>query len=389
MRAPPVFVVLALSSVAACAQLSALFGKKPAEAQPQAGSQQTAKNEAAAREAAAAEEKRRAQEAAEREQREQAMIAEIERLRGEVSAGTGDVKANLLAFSAKIVEAANSDAAKAGKLDVAALSREAAGKFDAALQKDPSLELLRGLGDLPRGAEVDAAFVRACPKLRPRVQADFVVSFVGECMTRAGDDPAKLKWPGVQKDLVAYRKFKDEELRKAKEEEARRAAEEARRAKEEADEAAKAARGESYVAASVFAAGRCNFGNCAKDGWTIDTAAGQVRVRCNFGNCLKDGWVAEFPDGKSARTACSFGDCFKDGWRTDLPDGGSATTRCNFGNCLKDGWNTDIPGLGTASTRCNFQDCLKDGWSTDLPTGGQVRCRCNFQDCLKDGATCD
>lgn len=375
-------IVLCLSSLAACAQLGALFGKKPSEEQQQTAQQQQAKNEAASREQAAAEEKRRAQEAAEREQREQALLAEIERLRAEVSAGTGDRTATLLAFAAKIKETAGSEAAQAGRIDVAGLSREAAGHFDAALQKDPSLDLLRALGDLPRGPEVDAAFVRACPKLRARVQADFLVSFVGECLTRAGDDTARLKWPGVQKDLVAYRRVKEEELRRAKEEEAQRA-------KEEADQAAKAARGESYVAASVFAAGRCNFGNCAKDGWTIDTAAGSVRVRCNFSNCLKDGWVAEFPDGKSARTACSFGDCFKDGWRTDLPDGGTANTRCNFGNCLKDGWSTDIPNLGTANTRCNFQDCLKDGWTTDLPTGGQVRCRCNFQDCLKDGATCD
>src|SRR5262249_14589485 len=70
-----------------------------------------------------------------------------------------------------------------------------------------------------------------------------------------------------------------------------------------------------YVAASVFAAGECNFNNCAKDGWSVDTPAGDVEVRCNFSNCLKEGWVAEFPDGDRARTSCSFSDCFKEGWR--------------------------------------------------------------------------
>lgn len=380
MRPVAVFLV-SLSSLAACAQLGALFGQKSAN-DPQAQQAQTAKAQEAERKRQAEEEQRAAAEAAEREKQEQALLAELERLRGELKAGPADKPQQAIEFAGNVKEASASRLPESGKVDPQVLAREGAGYLDAAMQKEPSLALLAALGDLPRGAEVDAAFVRACPKLRPKLPNDAVVSFVADCLERAGGDASRLKWPNVQRDLTAYKKFKDEELRRAREEEARRA-------KEEAELAAQQARGEGYVAASVFAAGRCNFGNCAKDGWTIDTQAGQIRVRCNFGNCLKDGWVADFPDGKSARTACSFGDCFKDGWRTDLPDGSTANTRCNFSNCPKDGWTTEIPGLGTASTRCNFNDCLKDGWTTDLPTGGQVRCRCNFQECLTNGATCE
>lgn len=383
MRRVAVVFLLSCSTLVACAQFGALFGAKP---QPQAETPE----QAAARERASAaqrqqDEQRQQQAAAEAERREQALLAELDAARGEVSAGTGDRQAAAIAFTDKVRALAGSQAAASGKVDLAVLSREAAGYLDAAMQQAPSFELLRALDSL-QGPEADAAFVAACPKLRPKVPADAAIGFTGDCLKRAGGDAARLKWPGVQKDLVAYRKHEEAELKRAREEEARRAQEEAARAKEEA---AMAARGASYVAASVFAAGRCNFGNCAKDGWTVNTPDGDVRVRCNFGNCLKEGWVADFPGGKSARTTCSFGDCFKDGWRTELPDGQSASTRCSFNNCPKDGWSTDIPGLGTATTRCNFQDCLKDGWTTDLPQGGQVRCRCNFQDCLSNGASCD
>src|SRR5690606_4784596 len=134
-----------------------------------------------------------------------------------------------------------------------------------------------------------------------------VHSFVGECLAHAGGDEAKLTWSGAQKEVAAYRRVEAEQLRRAQEEEARRAKE----------EAAQAALAETYVVASVFAAGRCNFSNCASDGWSSDTAAGSVRVRCNFSKCLSDGWVAELPGNKSARTRCNFGDCFKDGWDTE------------------------------------------------------------------------
>lgn len=383
MRRVAVVFLLSCTTLAACAQFGALFGAKP-QPQPETQEQAASRQQAAAAQQQQ-EEKRRAEAAAEVERREQALLAELEAARTELSAGTGDRQAAAIAFADKVHALEGSQAAASGKVDLAVVSREAAGYLDAALQQAPNFDLLRALDQLS-GPDADVAFVRACPKLRPKVPADAVIGFVGDCLKRAGGDAAKLKWPNVQKDLVAYRRHEEEELRRAREQEALRAQEEAARAKEEATVAA---RGASYVAASVFAAGRCNFGNCAKDGWTVDTPDGQVRVRCNFGNCLKEGWVADFPGGKSARTTCSFGDCFKDGWRTELPDGQSASTRCSFNNCPKDGWSTDIPGLGTATTRCNFQDCLKDGWSTDLPQGGQVRCRCNFQDCLTNGATCD
>lgn len=376
-------LLLSMTTIAGCAQLAALFGKKPdQQQQAQPTAEQTAQAQAAERERREAEERRAAEAAAERERQEQALLAELERLRAEASSGTGDQAASARAFAGHVKKLEGSQAAQTGKVDLQVLAREAAGYLDPALKKQPSLDLLAALADLPRTPEVDAAFVRACPVVRPRVPPEFALTFVGDCLERAGGDESRLKWQGSQKDLVAYKRFKAEELRRAKEEEARRA-------KEEAELAAQQSRGAGYVAASVFAAGRCNFGNCAKDGWAIDTQAGTVRVRCNFSNCLKDGWTADMPDGKTARTACSFGDCFKDGWRTDLPDGTTASTRCNFSNCPKDGWTTDIPNYGTASTRCNFQDCLKDGWTTDLPDGGQVRCRCNFQDCLTNGASCE
>lgn len=385
-RAAPVLV--ALSAVAACAQLGALFGAKPEPTPaPQAASrEQTARQEEAARLRQEQDAQRRAEAAAEAERREQALLADLERHRADLSAGTGDRAAAAIAFAGVVQALAGSQAAATGTIDLAVLAGEATGHLDAALQQAPSLELLRALSDLPRSAAADAAFVRACPKLRPRVPAEYVLSFVGDCLERAGGEAGRLKWAGAQKDVAAYRRREAEALRQAQEAEAERAREEARRA--EAEQRARVD-GESYVAAAVFAAGRCNFGDCGKDGWSVDTAAGTVRVRCNFGNCLKDGWVAEFPGRGSARTTCNFGDCFKDGWRTELPDGQTASTRCNFSDCPKDGWTTEIPGLGTAHTRCNFQDCLKDGWSTDLPTGGQVRCRCNFQDCRTNGATCD
>lgn len=382
MRRLAVVLLLSCSSLVACAQFGALFGAKPQQ-QPETQEQVAARERAAAAERQK-EEQRQQEAAAEAERKEQALLAELDAARAGASSGTADPAA-AIAFADKVRALDGSQAAASGKVDLAVLSREAAGYVDAAMQKAPSFELLRALDSL-RGPEADAAFVRACPVLRPKVPAQAVIGFTGDCLKRAGGEAARLKWSGVQKDLVAYRKHEEAELRRAREEEARRAEEEAARAKEEA---AQASRGESYVAAAVFAAGRCNFGNCAKDGWTVNTPEGDVKVRCNFGNCLKEGWVADFPGGKSARTTCSFGDCFKDGWRTDLPDGQSASTRCSFNNCPKDGWSTDIPGLGTATTRCNFQDCLKDGWTTDLPRGGQVRCRCNFQDCLSNGATCD
>lgn len=140
-----------------------------------------------------------------------------------------------------------------------------------------------------------------------------------------------------------------------------------------------------YYSAATFAAGRCSFGNCAKDGWEGPDS----RTRCSFGNCFTDGWTTGHNGGGQSTTRCSFGDCLKDGWETSHPDGTQSNTRCSFGNCAKDGWETTYPDGSSSQTRCNFGDCFKDGWTTQLPNGQQVNCRCSFGDCLGQGAECD
>jgi hypothetical protein len=332
MRTAAVFL-LSMTTLVGCAQFAALFSGKSNQPQQQTAEQQK-QAEAAERKRREEDEKRAAEAAAERERQEQATLAELERLRGELSAGAADKPDAAKAFANQVKQLEGSQAAQSGKVDLQVVAREAAGYLDTVMKKQPTLDLLAALSELPRGPEVDATFVRACPAVRPRVPAEAALSFVGDCLERAGGDESRLKWPGSQKDLTAYRKFKAEEVRRAQEEEARRA-------KEEAELAAQQSRGAGYVAAAVFAAGRCNFGNCAKDGWSIDTQAGTVQVRCNFSNCLKDGWTANMPDGKQARTQCSFGDCFKDGWETQIPGGNTVRCRCNFSKCLTDGTSCD------------------------------------------------
>jgi hypothetical protein len=139
----------------------------------------------------------------------------------------------------------------------------------------------------------------------------------------------------------------------------------------------------SYVTAAVFASGRCDFGNCMKDGWT----RGAYQSRCSFGNCLKDGWSTSGPQGQS-QTRCNFGNCSSDGWTTTHPSGEQSQTRCNFGHCFSDGWTTTLPDGSQIQTRCNFGKCTTDGWTTTLPDGDQVSCRCSFGDCLTNGADC-
>ncbi|HEY8378113.1 MAG TPA: hypothetical protein VIK91_16570, partial [Nannocystis sp.] len=257
-RAAPLVLVVAASAslLAACAQLAALLG---AGSQPAAGASEDPQAEAARR---PQEEQRRAAEAAEAARREQALLAEIERLRADLSAGTGDRSALAIAFAERARQLAAAPATT--DVDRAALTREAAGHLDAALQQAPSFDLLRALFALPREPEVDAACLRACSRLRPQVAPEQLIGFVGDCLQRAGGDPARLTWPGAAADLAAYDRYRAEELRRAQEAEARRIAEEQERAREQA---ARAALAERYVAAAVFAAGRCNFGNCARDGW--------------------------------------------------------------------------------------------------------------------------
>ena len=327
------------------------------------------------------EENRAAARAAEAEREEAAEDTRVEEIQAELAslrtkiAEGKDLVADAKSFAELVIEARRTKAARAGEMDVAKLEMEAVGYLDKALEKAPSLELFDVLVHVAVRPEADAVVLRACARVRPNVSADDVPSFVGECLHRAGDDTKKLKWASAASDVARFRKL-----------EAERVAAEAAAQEVERKAQAKSAR---YVAAAVFASGRCKFSNCLKDGWTTSTPEGDVDVRCSFGDCMKDGWEARFPDGTTARTRCSFSNCMKDGWETSFSDGATARTRCSFSDCLKNGWDTDLPGGETARTRCSFSDCSKDGWSTDLPGGRQVQCRCNFQKCFVDGATCN
>ena len=242
--------------------------------------------------------------------------------------------------------------------------------FDARARMEPFLALLT----LPRDPVVNAAILGVCPRVRPLVTGPETADFVEACLVAAGGDGAQLQWEGVEGDLAAHQQ-----------EMARRAEEERRQAEEAAAAAAQRAR---VQVAAVFAAGRCSFGDCAGNGWEIQTEAGTVRVRCNFGDCLHKGWEAQFPDGSRARTSCNFGECMQKGWQTRLPDGQTAQTSCNFGECATKGWQTRLPDGSTAQTSCNFGECYTKGWQTRLPDGGRVDCRCNFGDCLQNGTDC-
>jgi len=342
--------------------------------------------EARQAEAAAAQQKAAAQ-ALEAEQqaavaqaaRDQATIVELEALRADLTRGPDGGKA--IAFADKVAAAKDSPAARDGRLDMDSLHPEALGYLERAIDAAPSHELFLALDVAAGGADGDPVVRRACPRVRPVVPGEALAEFTAICLARAGGDAKLLKWPTAKADLAALRKAQDAQARADAEAKAAEA-----KAAEEAQKAG--ANGAVHAIAGVFAAGRCEFNDCMKNGWTTRTDAGEVRVRCNFGNCLKDGWTAQLPGGGEARTRCNFGDCMKDGWETSYPDGSSARTRCNFSNCGKDGWETTLPNGGSARTRCNFGDCFKDGWETSLPDGGSVRCTCNFQKCLTDGTSC-
>ncbi|MBK9265500.1 MAG: WVD2 family protein [Polyangiaceae bacterium] len=322
----------------------------------------------------AAMEEAKRQRAAETEARERAIFDELDVMRRDIAA-TKDVVNKARPFAQKVVEASHTELARSRKVDMAPLYAEAAQYLESAIRQSPSIETFDTLAGLPPGEATDRALLAACHRVRHLVQGDEVLDFTGTCLDGAGGDAKKLKWPNAQRDVAAYLKEENER--------ALAAAVTAKKAQE------KQAKAERYVAAAVFAAGRCRFGNCLKDGWTARTAEGDVDVSCSFSNCFKDGWTARFPDGSQATTRCSFSDCTKDGWSTRFPDGTEATTRCSFSNCLKDGWSTDLPGGGTATTRCSFSDCSTNGWETSLPDGQSIRCRCNFNKCFEDGATCE
>ena len=355
------------------------FTVKNPEAERKAQEEQQAQAEAARQEAEAQAKAAAEQEALAQKARDEAVVAELAALRGELTQGPDGGKA--LAFAGKVSAAKDSPAARDGRLDMDMLQPEALGYLERAIEKEPSYELFLALDVAAGGAEGDRTVQRACPRVRPTVPGDAVTAFTAICLARFGGDRQLLKWASAKADLTALRKAEEAQ---AQAEKAAAAAE--AKAAEEATKAG--ANGAVHAIAGVFAAGRCEFNDCMKNGWTTQTSAGEVRVRCNFGNCLKDGWTAQLPGGGEARTRCNFGDCMKDGWETSYPDGSSARTRCNFSNCAKDGWETTLPGGQSARTRCNFGDCFKDGWETSLPDGGSVRCTCNFQKCLTDGTSC-
>ena len=305
---------------------------------------------------------------------EKAIFDEIDRLRHEIST-TKNVAELAKPFAEKVMEAARTTRARAENTEMPKLHAEAASYLELAIRQRPAVELFDLLAALPPDPGTDRAVLAACPLIRPLVPDDGVLDFTGTCLDGAGGDATKLVWPNARRDVAAYLQEEKEKALAAAV-----AAEKAQVARAKVDR---------YVAAAVFASGRCRFSNCLKDGWTTRIADGDVEVSCSFSNCFKDGWTARFPDGTSATTRCSFSDCAKDGWTTSYSDGMQATTRCSFSNCLKDGWSTDLPGGETVTTRCSFGDCSTQGWETSLPGGKTIRCRCNFGKCFADGATCD
>ncbi len=257
--------------------------------------------------------------------------------------------------------------------------------FVAAFAAEPRVEAFNAMVQLPRDASSDAAVLGACGTIRPEIADDGLADFVGLCLDRSGGDPAGLTWSGAERDLVAY----NDEM--ARREEAARIAEEERRKEEELAAAAaaeEAVKRELYQVAAVFAAGRCEFGDCAHKGWSVRVDQGEIRVTCSFGDCLTRGWEARFPDGKTARTDCSFGECLQRGWETRFPDGSSARTSCSFGECATKGWETRLPDGSTSRTSCSFGECFTKGWETTLPDGGRIRCSCSFGECLTRGTEC-
>ncbi|MBL9102706.1 MAG: hypothetical protein JNL82_17300 [Myxococcales bacterium] len=302
--------------------------------------------------------------------RDEARVQAIEAARVEVDAGVTADRA--IAFAGKVRMADGTAPTRDGRLDMPKLWLEAAGYLERAAADGPSYPAFVELATVPRAPDVDAAVLRACPRVRPAVVPEAVPEFVTACLDAAGGDSKQLKWASAKADLTAYRKAEDARVK----------------AEAEAAETARAqARTLAGAIALMFAAGRCEFSDCAKNGWTASADGGSVQARCSFQKCLTDGWSTGMPDGTEVRTRCSFGDCMKNGWETDLP-GGSARTSCSFGDCAKNGWETALPGGGTARTTCNFSDCFGQGWDTSFPDGRTVRCRCEFGKCLENGATC-
>jgi hypothetical protein len=254
-----------------------------------------------------------------------------------------------------------------------------------AIGLDPSPPIFWALVGLPEIEGRNAAVAAACPQVRPAVTDAELHDFVGVCLDASGGDRKALAWKTAKKEIKAY----DVEQQRREEEQRRREEEERKRREEEERLAAEAAqKSQRYASAAVFAAGRCEFGDCVGNGWTTRADDGEIRTRCSFGKCLENGWETTFPDGSRATTRCSFGKCLENGWETTFPDGSRATTRCSFGKCAENGWETNLPDGSRSTTRCEFAKCFENGWETRLPDGGSVRCRCSFSKCLENGAEC-
>jgi hypothetical protein len=254
-----------------------------------------------------------------------------------------------------------------------------------ALGLAPRPDILFSLAALPPSPERAAALADACPKVRPAVGGSALPDFVAVCLDAVGGDARKLGWKDARADVEAWRiemARRESEARLREEEERRRREEEARLAAEAA------VRSAGHASAAVFAAGRCEFSDCGKNGWTAPTPAGDVRTRCSFSRCLENGWETTFPDGSRATTRCSFSRCLENGWETSFSDGSRATTRCSFSKCAENGWETELPDGRRSATRCRFSKCFENGWDTSLPDGRSVGCTCRFSDCVGNGADC-
>jgi len=334
-----------------------------------AADEQKAKDQARA-EAEAEQKAALAEQAAARKARDEQIQRDLEAARAALAAGFTADKA--MAFATKVADAETSVLARDGRLDMAALWREATDLLARAAVDPPSYPVFLALAAVPRSPPRDVAVRRACAKVRPVVPNDAVLEFVAECLIAANDNARALEWPGVKADLAAHRKAEDAR----------------RKAEAEAAEATRArAKTLAFAVVPLFAGGRCQSGGCAQTGWTAAVEGGDLKARCSFGKCLGDGWTSQLPDGSEARTSCRFSDCNKDGWDTELT-GLTLRTRCNFSDCGKHGWTLELPDGARAETRCSGSDCFKDGWQTTFPDGRTVRCRCEFSDCRENGATC-
>jgi len=365
----------------------------------------------------------------EREQaaaRDNQVVAELEQLRGElrVQREAGAVEpAKALAYAEVVEVAHRSGTMKRRQLDGPALHNEASegllaaadghpedryqllvvharllahgGAIDPAAQvyvelltQEPKLAVFDELRSLPATPATDTATARACGLVRSQVGEDVLFEFLDTCISRTGGGRSVLNWPQLAQDLEHYDVETKRRAQVAAREAAKAAREAAEQAKRDAEAAKKAAMQQNYAYAAVFAAGKCEFGDCIHRGWNVRTPDGEVRVRCEFSECLTRGWEARFPDGTTARTRCEFSECMTRGWETRFADGTTARTRCEFGECKTRGWETRLPDGTTARTRCEFSECYTRGWDTRMPDGSTIRCRCKFGECLERGADC-